>query len=130
MSDERFSKLTNIQWLFHYLEVKKHKQKEDKNNADFITEIVKTTIELILDRLDLVAAVAATNPKVGAEILNSKELAKARNQLDDNTFAEEYEKLKSIIPASINAKAKMTFGSPVDRMSREDFKKQYGFREG
>jgi len=123
--------MTIPQWLFHYYEIHHNRLDHNKEIYGFNVELVKTALEIISDKLDMVAAVAATNPDVGKQILQHKELAKARAQIDEDQFGNQYKDLKKVIPDKLFVALPNKDKGALPKINRDDFKRKYGiFKEG
>ena len=75
-----------------------------KESNEINVEIIKAALEVITDKLDVVAAVAATEPKVGEMILRHKEVERAKEQLTEGNFSAVFEDLKKIAPQAVDVK--------------------------
>lgn len=86
--------MTPIQWMFHYREIKRQQDKEFKEK--------KEIIEVITNYLELVGAMA--NPDAGKKLQEIKEQKKNEAEINADTFAEDFQKLKEMIPATLVVK--------------------------
>jgi hypothetical protein len=96
LADERFKNLTPLQWLFHYVEIRKFKAQEGI--------IRNKLLELILDRMELLWV--TTNPKLGLDLLEKSKAGKintvdAENDITPENFKEKWEELRSKLPEVI-----------------------------
>jgi len=90
ITEDRFQKLTYVQWLFHYYEVTEKQRQDDE------------ILQLLLDTIEMVGIVA--NPKIGKKILDEKKLRKAQQTINAENFENIFNKIKEIMPKQITIK--------------------------
>lgn len=62
ITEERFQKMTNVQWIFHYLET----VAEEKEQVKYEINLVKALFSVIKNNSEMIAAY--TNPKIYAKV--------------------------------------------------------------
>ena len=101
ITEGRFKKLTHAQWLFHYREVMKQKEKEIDQTAEFF-KIAKNMFDTLLDRLDMIGFMA--NPDLGAKVQEEKE--KLKRQENKNSQGKDeletfFDEIKNSTPETL-----------------------------
>jgi hypothetical protein len=102
ITEERFQKMTTIQWLFHYREIKKFKDKESEKE--------KFLIELFKNYMELVGTMA--NPESGKKLQEAREVQQFKQEITPENFVEGWETLKKIIPPVLRVENKSKFFLP------------------
>lgn len=96
ITEDRFQKMSFVQWFFHYKEIQKHKTHEanfDKSKFEFY----KAMIDRVCDRLDFVALMV--DREAAGQVLkdqHGKDPAEVEKEL-----MEDYEELKKSLPDTI-----------------------------
>jgi len=92
ITEERFKNMTLAQWIFHYAEVMTFEKKENKK------------FETLIDYLELVGTMA--NPQAGKVLKEMKDLAKAKEEINEDNFHIYFQELKKTIPNKLIVRPK------------------------
>lgn len=113
ITEERFQKLTPLQWLFHYKEVMQGRNRDK--------EYVESLVESLQYYLELVGTMA--NPAAGKELQEFKKLDKARKEIPEEEFPEIWEEIVDMIPKELlvtdTSSEENKFSLPKYNKSRE-----------
>lgn len=92
ITEERFQKMTTVQWIFHYKEVMQGKEEQE------------LIIKRLFTQLELVGTMA--NPPSGKALADMRKIAEERKELDADNFEVFFEDLKKRIPSGLTIKLK------------------------
>lgn len=95
--------MTPVQWLFHYLEVKKFNDEKMDNDIETLKAFIKLynsnteyLAETMIDAAKISGAMA--NPEAGKALLEAEQLKEAKADIADEEFSEWWEDFSSRIP--------------------------------
>lgn len=116
ITEERFQRLTEVQWLFHYMEVTKFRGYDNKDKIDFtislldiLDERLKVLLDTIMESNKLAGMIS--NPKMGKEIIERERLEKDRALIKDDDFAAWWEDYSQFLPDDLEV---IAVGDDVD----------------
>lgn len=106
ITEERFQRLTKVQWLFHYLEVTKFRKENNKDQIDLIVSLVDILDERLKVLLDVITesgklAGIISNPKMGKEIIERERLEQDKAAIKDEDFAEWWQEYSKFLPKDL-----------------------------
>lgn len=92
ITEERFQKMTTVQWLFHFKEVMKGKEDDE------------ATLQRLFSKLEFVGTMA--NPSSGSKLVEMRKMEAEREEIDGDNFEVFFEDLKTKIPGALTIKLK------------------------
>ena len=106
ITEERFQKLTKAQWLFHYQEVIRERQRQSEDKADAIISVLKlfdNRVELLLETISegCKLAGAMSNPEAGKALLEAEKLKELKADIGDEEFSDFWEEFSERIPSAL-----------------------------
>jgi hypothetical protein len=101
ITEDRFKRLTHVQWWFHYKEILKQKEREVGETTE-ILKVARTMFDLLMDKLDQVGFM--TNPDLGSKLYEEKEKKKREDSGEpapQDDLAAFFESIKDITPETL-----------------------------
>ena len=80
ITEDRFKKLTVVQWIFHYLEVMKNKKEDNKIGLEIMDAVIKANIRTITEDLELLGLVVDKDR--GVQVMEIKQKAREQSEKD------------------------------------------------
>ena len=121
LAEPRFKNLTDLQWIYHYEEVKRFKRAESKDQV----EMTKTLIAIFRDEMKMASYLIA--PDNARKWEEQKKLDLARAEIPVENAQEFWDDLKTKIPTKIiavNLDAGQKFVLPKKKISELGFRKK------
>jgi len=84
ITEERFKRMTLIQWIFHYLEIMKNKREDNKNSFDMLEDVLKSNLRTISGDLELLGVVM--NAERGIQMIDIKQKVKDKSEREANNI--------------------------------------------
>lgn len=115
MTEDRFKKMTTMQWVFHYLEIMKVKSRKAEREDNLF--------DILFDRIEAVGFMA--NPELGQKVLDSRNTEKIKKDVEtgEEDLIKYFESIKDTIPDKITVapkdKSKSKFFLPTRKLNRK-----------
>ena len=95
LAEPRFKNLSDLQWLYHYVEINSFNQKEDDSRL----ELTKTLVEVFRNEMKFAAYLIA--PENAGRWEEAKKLNVAREEIPEEDAQAFWDDLKTKIPAKL-----------------------------
>jgi hypothetical protein len=101
ITEDRFKKLSYIQWWFHYKEIMKQREQKMAETTEII-KIARSMFETLLDRFELLGFMS--NPELGKKLYEDKEARKhqAEGTSKHDDLISFFEEMKNSTPETLD----------------------------